>query len=155
MDETLARGLLMGLVFAVIGLVANVIWKIIRSPSEGARRFKIVSGIALFLLVASMMVAGMGVMGAVGTGIAIAAVIWVIKGFKVKTPSPQQQAAPQPAQPTWAEAEAAKPPPTKEMVPERKTIITCPNCGGKLRVLADKYIDVTCTHCHTKFRTHI
>jgi len=154
MDETLIRGLLTGLVFAVIWIIADQIWKLIRSTSEGARRFKLVSAIAIFLLVASMMVAGMGPWGAIGTGIAIAAIFWVIKGFKVKAASPQQQAAAQPQQPKWTEADEVKPSTTKALAPERKTIIACPNCGGKLRVLAGKYIDVNCTHCQTVFRTH-
>ena len=154
MNESVIRGLITGLTLAVVGLIADQIWKLIRSPSEGARRFRLVSSIALFLLVASAMVAAMGVPGAIGTGIVIAAIVWVIKGFKVKKISPQQQAAPQPTQSTWTKSEPVQPSPAKEVVPERKTIIACPNCGGKLRVLAGKYIDVTCTHCQTEFRIH-
>lgn len=154
MDEALIRGLVIGLFLAAIGLIADLVWKLIRSPSEGARRLKLVFRIALLLLVASLMVAGMGVLGALGAGIAIAAVIWVIKGFKVKTPPQEQLIQPRSPQPSWVEAEPVKPSPVEQVTPDRKTIIACPNCGGKLRVLAGKYIDVTCTHCQTEFRIH-
>lgn len=153
MDETLIRGIIVGAVFGLIGFIANLVWKLIRSPSEGARRFKIVSGIALFLLVGSVMVAGMGPVGAIGTAIVIAAVVWVFKGFKkngsmhVTRPTAEPQRRAHEPDPTEFAA-------VKEMTPERKTVIACPHCAGRLRVLAGKYIDVTCPHCKTVFRTH-
>lgn len=153
MDETVVRGLIVGLVFAVIGVIADQVWKLIRSPSEGARRFKIVSGIALVLLVGGIMIEGMGPVGALGTTIAIAAVVWVIKGFKkqesarVTRPTAEpRRPAPEPDAPVFAEV--------SEIKPTTKTVITCPNCSGRLRVVVGKYIDVTCPHCKTVFRTH-
>lgn len=153
MDETIIRGLIVGAVFGLIGFVANMVWKLIRSPSEGARRFKIVSGIALVLLVGSIMVAAMGPVGALGTTVVIAAIVWVFKGFKKKdavhvmrTTAEPRRAASEPDATEFAEV--------KENRPMPKTVITCPSCGGRLRVLAGKYIDVTCPHCKTVFRTH-
>ena len=153
MDETLIRGLIVGAVLGMIGFIADMVWKLIRSPSEGARRFKIVSGIALLLLVGSIMVAGMGPLGALGTTIAIAAIVWVIKGFKKKetvqltrTTAPPRRPAPEPDAAVFVEVE--------EIKPTTKTVITCPNCSGRLRVVAGKYIDVTCPHCKTVFRIH-
>ncbi len=154
MDEALARGLIVGLVIAIIGVVADQIWKLIRSRSEGARRFKLVSGIALALMVVSAMVAGMGPLGALGTSIVMAAMVWVFKGFK-KTesaiPTPGTTATPRRND---AEEDATEFTEVKDTAPQRKTVITCPNCDGRLRVLAGKYIDVTCPHCKTVFRTH-
>lgn len=34
-----------------------------------------------------------------------------------------------------------------------KTIISCPQCGAKLRVAAGKHLDVHCPKCNTSFRT--
>jgi mannitol-specific phosphotransferase system IIBC component len=150
-----ARGLIYGAIFGIIGYTANRVWQIIRSPSEGARRFKIVGGITLLLLVGSMLVAMMGVVWAIAVGIAIAAITWVVKGFKSSNSSkdsdynkPQAKAA------SSTEADATEFKEVKDAVQERKTVITCPNCGGKSRVVAGKYIDVTCPHCKTLFRTH-
>lgn len=153
MDEALARGLIVGLVFAIIGVVAAQVWKLIRSPSEGARRFKIVIGVALVLLVGSIMVAGMGPLGALGTTIAIAAIVWVIRGFKKKDTfqAGRPAAAPRSTVPEPEVAEFAE---LKEIKPAPKTVITCPNCSGRLRVVAGKYVDVKCSHCKTVFRIH-
>ena len=137
----------------MIGFIANMVWNLIRSPSEGARRFKIVIGIALVLLVGSIMIEGMGPIGALGTVIVIAAIVWVIKGFKKHdavhvtppTAAPHRP-APKPEVTEFAEVQKTK--------PAAKTVITCPNCSGRLRVVAGKYIDVTCPHCNTVFRTH-
>jgi len=37
---------------------------------------------------------------------------------------------------------------------ENKVVMSCPNCSGKLRVTSGKYLDVTCPHCQSEFRTH-
>ncbi len=39
-------------------------------------------------------------------------------------------------------------------LPESKVVMSCPNCNGKLRVISGKYLDVTCPHCQSEFRTH-
>lgn len=154
MDEALIRGLLVGAALGLLGFIADMVWKLIRSRSEGARRFRLVSGIGLAILVLSAMVAEFGILGTLGTCIVIAAIVWVIKGFK-KTES----AIPTPSATTTssqndAEEVATKFTEIKDTAPQRKTVITCPNCDGRLRVLAGKYIDVTCPHCKTVFRTH-
>lgn len=153
MDEALIQGLIVGAVLGLVGFIADMVWKLIRSPSEGARRFKIVGGIALVLLVGSMMVAALGPMGALGTTIVIAAIVWVFKGFKKNGP---MRAIPIPTEPRRSEPEpdATEPSRVTAATAERKTVITCPNCAGRLRVVAGKYIDATCPHCKTVFRTH-
>lgn len=154
MDEALVRGLIVGLVFAVIGVIADQVWKLVRSQSEGARRFKWVSSIAIVLMVGSAMVAGMGPLGALGACIVISAIVWVFKGFKKTESAIPKPGATAPPRRSGAEEDATEFTEVKDMAPQRKTVITCPNCDGRLRVLAGKYIDVTCPHCKTVFRTH-
>jgi len=149
-----ARGLILGAVLGIIGAIAALVWAIIRSKSEGARRFKIVGGIALLLLVGSMLVAMMGVAWATAVGIAIAAITWVVKGFKSSNTSAHSGGSPKSNAAYSREPDATEFVEVKDAVAERKTVITCPNCGGKSRVVAGKYIDVTCPHCKTVFRTH-
>lgn len=153
MDEAVVRGLVVGTFLGVLGLAANFTWKLIRSQSNSARRLKIAGGIAVVIAVGSMLIEAMGPSGAVGTVIVIAALVWVIKGFKQKDAgqATRSNAAPSGSVPereatAFAEVEAIE--------PERKTIISCPNCSGRLRVVAGRYIDVTCPHCKTVFRTH-
>ncbi len=154
MDEALIRGLLVGAALGLLGFIADMVWKLVRSRSEGARRFKLVSGIALVLMVVSAMVAGMGPLGALGTCIVIAAIVWVFKGFKnTESAIPPASATATPRR-NGAEEDATEFTEVKDTAPQRKTVITCPNCEGRLRVLAGKYIDVTCPHCKTVFRTH-
>lgn len=154
MDEAVIRGLIIGTVFGLIGLAANLVWKLIRSTSEGARRIKIVGGIALVLLVAGVMVSAMGPVGAIGAGIAIAATVWVFKGFKKNSLTPSKKTGTAPPENNWTAEDATEFVEVKEATSQRKTVITCPNCAGRLRVLAGKFIDVTCPHCKTVFRTH-
>ncbi len=154
MDDAVIRGLLVGAVLGLLGFVADMVWKLIRSRSEGARRFKLVSGIALALMVVSAMVAGMGPLGALGTCIVIAAMVWVFKGFKKNDYSIPTQGVTASHRPAGAEEDATEFTEVKDTAPQLKTIITCPNCAGRLRVLAGKYIDVPCPHCKTVFRTH-
>jgi hypothetical protein len=153
MDESLIRGLVVGAFLGLVGFVANLVWKLIRSPSEGARRLKVVIVGATGLFVGGIVLAEMGFFGALGVAIAVAAVVWVFKGFK-------KPARVSPARPTVEsmreerEQEPTEFPDSKEVAPVRKTVITCPNCSGRLRVVAGKYIDVKCPHCQTIFRTH-
>lgn len=154
MDDTVIRGLLVGAVLGLLGFIADMVWKLIRSRSEGARRFKIVGSIALVLLIGSVMIAAMGPAGAVGTCVVIAAIVWVFKGFKKNEPAIPKQGAGAPPSSAQAEEDATEFTEVKDTAPQRKTVITCPNCAGRLRVLAGKYIDVTCPHCKTVFRTH-
>ena len=152
--DAAVRGLIGGAILGLIGFVANMVWKLIRSQSEGARRFKLVSGVAIVLMVVSAMVAGMGPLGALGTCIVIAAIVWVFKGFKKTDSAIPTPGATAPPRRSGAEEEATEFTEVKDTAPQRKTVITCPNCDGRLRVLAGKYIDVTCPHCKTVFRTH-
>jgi hypothetical protein len=148
-----ARGLIFGAIFGIIGFTANRVWRIIRSQSEGARRFKIVGGIALMLLIGSMLVAMMGAVGAIIVGIVIAAITWVVKGFKSSNTSADSGDRQRTNAAYSPEPDATEFAEVKDVVAERKTVISCPNCGGKSRVVAGKYIDVTCPHCRVVFRT--
>lgn len=153
MDEAVIRGLVMGGMLALAGFAANLAWKLIRSSSEGARRLKIVIVSAVVLFVGGIMLAEMGFLGTMGVAIAIAAVVWVFKGFKRNTHQSPTQPVVEPA-PTAYEPEKPKFSESKAVTPVRKTVITCPNCSARVRVVAGKYIDVTCPHCQTIFRTH-
>lgn len=153
MDDALIRGLLVGAAFGLLGFIADMVWKLIRSRSEGARRFRLVSSVAVVVLVGSAMVAGMGPLGALGTCIVISAIVWVFKGFKKTESAISPHGATAPHRRSGVEEDATKFTEVKDTAPQRKTVITCPNCGGQLRVIADKYIDVTCAHCGVIFRT--
>lgn len=154
MEDVIARGMISGLILGIIGAIGSLIWWILRSQSEGARRFKIVGGITLLLLLGSMLVAMMGVFWAIVVGIAIAAIVWVVKGFK-SPGGPTGTYSTASSRTTFSrEADATEFSEVKEAVAKIKTVIVCPSCGGKLRVDARKYIDVTCPHCTTVFRTH-
>jgi len=84
MDESLIRGLVMGAVLGAAGLTATLVWKLLRSPSEAARRTRTV------LLV----LAGLGLTMAILTGprgdrpffiglaFVLAAGAWIYKGTK-------------------------------------------------------------------------
>ena len=154
MDEALIRGLLVGAAFGLLGFIADMVWKLIRSRSEGARRFKLVSSVAIVLMVGSAMVAGMGPLGALGACIVIAAIFWGFKGFKKNESAIPTLGSTSPPRRSGAEEDATEFTEVKDTAPQRKTVIACPNCDGRLRVLAGKYIDVTCPHCKTVFRTH-
>lgn len=154
MDEAVIRGLIVGAVLGLMGFFANMVWRLIRSRSEGARRIKIVGGIALMLMAGSVMIAAMGPVGAIGTSIAIAAIIWVFKGFKKNSPVVPIQTTSEWPRSNGREENATEFTDIKNITPQRKTVITCPNCAGRLRVVIGKYIDVTCPHCKTVFRTH-
>ena len=154
MDEAVVRGLLLGVVLGLMGFAANMVWKLTRSTSEGARRMKIVGGLALVLIVGSVMVAATGPVGAIGTGIAIAAIFWVFKGFKKNNPAPSKKTGTALPKNNWTAEDTTEFTEVKETKPQQKTVISCPNCSGRLRVVAGRYIDVTCPHCKTVFRTH-
>lgn len=153
MDETVVRGVIQGVAFALIGLVATIVWKLIRSKSEGARRVKLVGTIALVLLVGTMMFEAMGAVGTIISCVVIATCIWVAKGFRTKTPLPLDSPAATPGN-YKTEKGVARFSEVEDLAPQRQVVITCPNCQGKLRAAAGKYIDVTCTHCKVVFRTH-
>lgn len=82
MDELLVRGLILGVLFAAIGFAAHLIWKLIRSPSEGARRARIVLYVLIGLAVMSLIAADYGVIGVLITAALIGAGIWIKRGFK-------------------------------------------------------------------------
>lgn len=82
MDESIIRGLIVGVMFMLIGLVATGIWKLIRSPSEGARRVRWVAGagLALFTLAAINSIGG--VSAVIISLVVLGVIVWVYRGFK-------------------------------------------------------------------------
>lgn len=82
MGETIVRGVIIGLAFMALGVVATVIWKVIRSPSEGARRLRWVVGGGLALLIASLLVQGLGVIAVLALAAILGAITWIIRGFR-------------------------------------------------------------------------
>ena len=82
MDELLVRGLILGVVFAIIGFAAHYIWKLIRSPSESARRARIVLYLLIGIPVAVMIVQAFGVVAALVIAALIGAGVWIKRGSK-------------------------------------------------------------------------
>lgn len=82
MDELLVRGLIIGLVFAAVGFTAQLIWKLMRSQSEGARRIRIVLYTLIGLSVAALIIHDGGVGVALVVAALIGAGIWIKRGFK-------------------------------------------------------------------------
>lgn len=82
MDELLVRGAIIGVVFAALGLAAHYIWKLMRSPGEGARRARIVLYVLLGLPVIALVAADYGVVGVLVIAGLIGAGIWIKRGFK-------------------------------------------------------------------------
>jgi hypothetical protein len=139
-----------------VGIVGLSIWAIkalLTAKSEGARRTRLVLGGAAALGIAAMLFALGGPVVFAVELVILGAIIWVFKGFKKGSTSPKQK-PPHPSQSNEAEEDATEFTEVKDTAPQRKTVISCPNCDGRLRVLAGKYIDVTCPHCKTVFRTH-
>ena len=82
MDELVVRGLVLGVVFALVGGAAALIWKLFRSPSEGARRIRwVLYGLAA-LFVGACVLAASGPGGLLVAAAIIGASIWVFRGFK-------------------------------------------------------------------------
>lgn len=135
------------------GLIGLALWGItalLQAQGEGARRVRLVIGAAVALGAAAVLFAIAGPGGFFGALVVLAAAIWVFKGFNKKdTKRPASEKHRKVSEPDATEFEEVR-----EIKPERKTIVTCPNCNGRLRVVAGKYIDVTCPHCDTVFRTH-
>lgn len=82
MDESLARGLVLGAALGLVGFVAYVVKRLMASKSEGARRFKVVlavlAALGITIVVGSAFGAVALVLAMIGTG----AMVWVYKGYK-------------------------------------------------------------------------
>ena len=90
MDELLVRGVIIGGTFAVLGLMAHYAWKLMRSPSEGARRLRLTLGIAMSVFTLWVMLATFGG-GATITPLVIGgAVLWIWRGFRTPTKTPSR-----------------------------------------------------------------
>ena len=82
MDELLVRGAIIGLVFAAIGFAAHYIWRLMRSPSERARRARIALYVLLGLPIAALIIHDLGVASAFAIAAVIGAVVWIMRGTK-------------------------------------------------------------------------
>ena len=82
MDESLVRGIIIGGTFAILGLMAHYAWKLMRSPSEGARRLRLTlaTGATLFVLYGMFMNFGGG--ATVITVVIVGVILWVRRGFR-------------------------------------------------------------------------
>lgn len=81
MDEALVRGLIIGGALGVVGLIAHWAWKLLRSPSEAARRARIVLGLIGAALIGLVILnAGNDAPFLMGMVAVIGAVVWVLKG---------------------------------------------------------------------------
>jgi len=138
------------------GLIGLTLWGIttlLRAKGEGARRVRLVIGVGVAIGVAAMLFAlGGPVIFAVEL-VTLGAFIWIFKGFK-KGSAGSNQNANSPPRRNVKEVDATEFTEVKDAGKQRKTVVVCPNCAGRLRVVAGKYIDVTCPHCNTVFRTH-
>lgn len=81
MDELLVRGLIIGAVFAALGLAAHFLWKLFRSPSEGARRLRWVLGALIVLPILAVIAADLGVGASLVVVALIGAGVWIKRGF--------------------------------------------------------------------------
>lgn len=86
MEETLIRGAVQGLTIAVIGSVivgvGTLIWKLMRSPSEGARRIRWVLAGLSALLVGAILVDSGGITALLIGAAVIGVAVWIYRGFK-------------------------------------------------------------------------
>ena len=82
MDEATVRGIILGAVFMAIALIAHYFWKLLRSPSEGARRVRWVAGGGLVLSIGALIVHDFGVGAALITIAVLAVITWVVRGFR-------------------------------------------------------------------------
>lgn len=82
MDESIIRGLVIGGMFAAIAFAATLTWKLFRSQREGARRTRIVLGVVALILIGTMSVFAMGAANTLIATAIIAALVWIMKGFK-------------------------------------------------------------------------
>ena len=84
MDESLIRGLVMGAVLGTLGLAVTLLWKLMRSPSEAARRTRTV------LLVLAALGLAMAIFAGprgdqpffIGLAVVLAAGTWIYKVTK-------------------------------------------------------------------------
>jgi chromate transport protein ChrA len=84
MDESVIRGIVVGVVFAAIAFLASLVWKLFRSKSEVARRIKIVAGVLLGLVLLIMMYSAIGPGPTALWLVAGGAVVWIFRGRKPK-----------------------------------------------------------------------
>jgi chromate transport protein ChrA len=83
-DEATVRGLVQGGAFLIVGLLATLIWKLMRSKSEGARRLKWVLASAFALWVLAGVASYGNPMEAVALAVIVGVGYWVYRGFKKK-----------------------------------------------------------------------
>lgn len=84
MDETVIRGIIIGVAFGLVGLIATLVWKLIKSPGEGARRLRIIAGVGLAAFVIYGAALTHTLPGLVVLIAIIAGITWVMKGFTKK-----------------------------------------------------------------------
>ena len=85
MDDAIARNIIWAVMFATAWALVALIRRLWRSPSEGARRLRWVVGLLIALPIMALLAHDLGVGGTLIAVAALAAIVWVIKGFKTKS----------------------------------------------------------------------
>lgn len=157
--ELWAHSIGIGATVFIGGLIGGGIRCLFKSPNEGARRIRSILKITVALFVLALIAHDSGVGGVLAALGIVGAVYWVYRGFtkdrfKGHSSAPIEGSDAEPAGRRGATENAPEFNGINDTAHIRKTVITCPNCDERLRVLAGKYIDVTCPHCRTVFRTH-
>ena len=119
MDELLVRGVIIGGMFAILGLMAHYAWKLMRSPSEGARRLRLTLGIAMSAFTLWAMLATIGVGPTIITVVVCGAIWWIRRGLPIPSQNSFQIAtfqvvriAPWHVRPHYGPAATSTSPPT-------------------------------------------
>ena len=84
MEEFWIRGVIIGITLGLIGFSLDLIWKLIKSKSEAARRLKLVIKAAFAILVLVFMFTNAGPVPTLITAAVIAALVWVYRGRNQK-----------------------------------------------------------------------
>ena len=82
MGELLIKGVLWGTLCVIAWWLIRGVKHAARSPTEGARRLRLVIKLALALVGLAMFVDAFGLVALLGTSAAAAVCIWVYRGFK-------------------------------------------------------------------------
>jgi len=84
MEEFWVRGVIIGVTLGLIGFGLDLIWKLIKSKTEAARRLKLVIKAAFAILAWVFMLTNAGLVPALITAAVIAALVWVYRGRNQK-----------------------------------------------------------------------
>jgi len=81
-NESIAKAVILAVMLMSVWLVTSLIRRLWRSPTEGARRTKLVIAGLAVLAVSAVLISGLGVAGFLVTLVVLGTVAWVYKGYK-------------------------------------------------------------------------